>query len=276
MSESANVVKKAQDYYDSSDADNFYFQVWGGEDIHVGIYNSEDEAIRSASERTVMHMTKQLQHLMPGSHILDIGAGYGGSARYLARQKGFRVTCLNLSKVQNDRNRKMNEEQGLSVLIDVVDGSFEDLPFDENSFDAVWSQDAVLHSGDRNRVFAEVDRVLKPGGDFVLTDPMQIEGVKKEDLQPVLDRIHLDTMGSVEKYQSFASELGWDTVEVIPMPEQLVNHYSRVLQELESRRDELENISKEYLENMMKGLNHWIEAGKNNRLDWGIIHFRKK
>lgn len=275
MSEPANVVKKAQDYYDSSDADNFYYHVWGGEDIHIGIYTRQDEDIRAASNRTVVEMSKHLSHLKPGSHILDIGAGYGGSARYLAREKGFRVTCLNLSVVQNQRNRTMNQEQGLSVLVDVVDGSFEDLPFSADTFDAVWSQDAILHSGDRRKVFAEVDRVLKPAGDFVFTDPMQVEGVNQADLQPVLDRIHLDTMGSVPTYQAYAEELGWSLIDHIAMPQQLVNHYARVLQELESRRESLEGISAEYVLNMAKGLSNWITAGNSGWLDWGIVHFRK-
>src|SRR5699024_6611413 len=119
----------------------------------------------------------------PDSHVLDIGAGFGGSARYLARTYGCRVSCLNLSEVENERNRRMNEEQGLSDLIDVVDGSFEDLPYEDNHFDVVWSQDAMLHSGDRVRVLEEVDRVLKPRGDFVFTDPMAADNCDRAALR---------------------------------------------------------------------------------------------
>jgi sarcosine/dimethylglycine N-methyltransferase len=49
----STAVKTAQEYYNSDDADNFYFHVWGGEDIHVGIYQSPEEDIATASERTV-------------------------------------------------------------------------------------------------------------------------------------------------------------------------------------------------------------------------------
>ena len=60
------------------------------------------------------------------------------------------------------------------------------------------------------------------------------------------------------------------------MPEQLVNHYSAVLNNLESRHDKLEDFCDyAYLERMQNGLKHWIDAGKNNALDWGILHFRK-
>lgn len=276
MSQDTDVVRKAEQYYDSDDADRFYFTIWGGEDIHVGLYERPDEPIRDASARTVAEMAKRLEHLPKKSHLLDIGAGYGGSGRYLIKHLGIKVTSQNLSEVQNARNRQFNREQGLAEQHDVVGGNFEELPFEADSFDAVWSQDAILHSGRRKKVFEEVDRVLKPGGDIILTDPMQVEGIAKEDLQPVLDRIHLDTMGSIPTYRQFAADLGWKEVEVVEMREQLINHYSSVLRELEGRDAELKGkIGEDYIERMKQGLRHWIEAGQNGRITWGILHFRK-
>lgn len=270
------VVDKARDYYDSGDADNFYFHVWGGEDIHIGLYQSEDEAIVAASRRTVEHMARRLDHLPPGSRVLDIGAGYGGAARYLAREKGFHVTCLNLSTVQNERNRLFTAEQGLADLIDVVDGSFEDLPFETGSFDVVWSQDSILHSGRRKRVFAEVDRVLKPGGEFVFTDPMQAEDVDETILKPVLARIHLPSMGSFATYRSYANGLGWDERKIEDLSYQLTRHYGRVKEVLEERGAELRDVcTADYRERMKTGLDRWVEAGRQGALTWGILHFAK-
>ncbi|MCP4605635.1 MAG: hypothetical protein GY847_34800 [Proteobacteria bacterium] len=61
------------------------------------------------------------------------------------------------------------------------------------------------------------------------------------------------------------------------MSEHLAIHYSRVLDELEKRRDELSSIiSQDYIERAIVGLNHWIEAGENNHLTWGILHFYKR
>jgi len=56
----SEVVQTARDYYNSDDADNFYFHVWGGEDIHIGLYQTADEPIASASERTVATMADKL------------------------------------------------------------------------------------------------------------------------------------------------------------------------------------------------------------------------
>src|SRR6056297_2322353 len=194
-------VATARDYYNSDDADNFYFTIWGGEDIHVGLYNSEDEPIFDASRRTIERMASKISNLDKDSKVLDIGAGYGGAARYLAKKYGCQVVALNLSEVENERDRKMNEDQGLDHLITVVDGSFEEISYPDFSFDVVWSQDAILHSGNREQVIKEVARVLKSGGDFVFTDPMQTDDCPEGVLQPILDRIHLETLGSPGFYR---------------------------------------------------------------------------
>lgn len=275
--ESANysaVVNVARDYYNSDDADNFYYTIWGGEDIHVGLYQTPDEPIAPASVRTVERMAGKLG-LSASNRVLDIGAGYGGAARYLARTYGCRVTCLNLSEVENERNRAYNAEQGLADLIDVVDGSFEDLPFEDNEFDVVWSQDAMLHSGDRVRVLQEVTRVLKPRGQFVFTDPMAADNCDKAALRPILERLHLDSMGSPGFYERELHRLGMSSIEFEDHTPQLATHYGRVLEETQRRHDELSgSVSDEYLTRMKTGLKNWVEGGRAGNLAWGIFHVR--
>lgn len=276
MTEYSEVVETSRSYYNSNDADNFYAAIWGGEDIHIGLYNApEGDSIFEASHRTVVKLAEQLD-LDRSKKVLDIGAGYGGTARYLAKTFGCEVECLNLSEIQNQRNREINAKVGLADKIKVTDGSFESIPCADNEFDVVVSQDAILHSGKRELVIQEVARVIKSGGDFVFTDPMQSDDCPDGVLQPVLDRIHLDSLGSFAFYKKTTSDLGFITVNTIEMTEQLINHYSYVLRELESRHDEMVNVcSLDYVERMKKGLNHWVEAGKNGYLAWGILHFRK-
>ena len=135
MGNYSSIVKTTQEYYNSDDADNFYYHVWGGEDIHIGIYENEDEDISSASTRTVETMAAEIANKPPDTSVIDIGAGYGGAARWLALQYGCHVTCLNLSEAQNERNRAMTAKQGLSQVIDVIEGSFEDIPTADKLFD---------------------------------------------------------------------------------------------------------------------------------------------
>lgn len=268
----------ARDYYNSDDADNFYFNVWGGEDIHVGLYKSDDEPIRDASRRTVEQMADKLTGITKDSKVLDVGAGYGGSMRYLANRFGCHCVALNLSEVENDRDREMNREQGLADLIDVVDASFEKVDYPDNSFDFVWSQDAILHSDHRDKVLEEVVRVLKPGGEFVMTDPMQADDCPEGVLDPILNRIHLNSLGSPGFYIDTAKKLGMEDLGFEDHTHQLTRHYSRVRQTLIELEDELADkvVSRDYIERMKEGLQHWINGGNSGYLAWGIFHFRKK
>lgn len=273
----AEAVRTAEAYYDSDDADRFYAVIWGGEDIHVGLYDAPDAPIREASRKTVAHMAARLAGLRPGARVLDMGAGYGGAARWLAREHGAQVTCLNLSEVENRRNRRLNAEQGLDGRITVDHGSFEDAPYPDASFDVVWSQDAFLHSARRETVLAEAARVLKPGGELIFTDPMQMDAIADPAaLQPVYDRIHLDSLGSFAFYRRALRGLGMEEVACEPLTPHLRAHYARVRDELDARRGELKGqVSDAYVDRMLKGLGHWVQAADQGLLAWGVIHFRK-
>lgn len=276
MSSYSEAVRTAQSYYNSEDADTFYATIWGGEDIHIGLYASEDEPIADASQRTVQRVVEQLKTIGPDSRIIDLGGGYGGSARYMAREYGAQVVSLNLSEVENERARALNREHGLADRIDVVDGNFEDIPYEEDSFDIVFSQDAFLHSGNREQVLKEIKRVLRPGGELVFTDPMQSDEAEGSKLQPVLDRLNLQSLGSPGFYRERLTALGFRETGYTELTEYLITHYDRVRRELESRYDQMvgAKISQEYADNMIKGLNHWVRAGQAGDLSWGIMHFR--
>ncbi|MEJ2344775.1 MAG: methyltransferase domain-containing protein [Gammaproteobacteria bacterium] len=272
----SGAVGAARDYYNSDDADNFYATIWGGEDIHVGLYESADDSIFDASRRTVEAIASRLTGIGKDSKVLDIGAGFGGPARYLARTYGCKVVALNLSEVENQRDREMNKAQGLDHLIEVVDGSFEDIPYPDGTFDVVWSQDAILHSGQRAKVLEEVSRVLKSGGEFVFTDPMAADDCPAGVLQPILDRIHLETLGSPGFYRETAAKVGLEELSYEDHARQLPEHYGRVLRETERQQERLQQVvSQDYIERMKKGLQHWVDGGNKGYLAWGIFHFRK-
>jgi len=269
-------VDTAREYYNSTDADRFYAMIWGGEDIHIGLYQSDNGSIFDASRWTVEKMASSIKNLDSKTRVLDIGSGYGGSARYLVKKYGCQVGCLNLSETQNKRNRELNQKAGISLAINVIDGNFEDIPLPDGSVDLVWSQDALLHSGDRQKVFEEVSRVLAKGGQFIFTDPMQSAKCPSEVLKPILDRIHLDSLGSIEYYQQLAKDLGLKEVRIVDLSSNLPEHYSRVLQELVAQHHTLIRVcAEEYLANMKVGLQHWVDAGMAGHLTWGILQFQK-
>ncbi len=278
---SSAAVETARNYYNSEDADYFYSQVWGGEDIHIGLYTAKDELISIASQRTVVTMAEHLPNITADSRILDVGSGYCGAARYLAKTFNAKISALNLSEVENKRARELNTAAGLTANIKVYDGSFEKIPFatasvSEEGFDILWSQDAILHSDNRAQVLAEAFRVLKSGGYFVFTDPMQADDCPEGVLQPILDRIHLSSLGSPGFYRAIAEKLGFEVISFDNHTNQLVNHYQRVLEETEKcTADLVQKVDPLYVERMKAGLKHWIAGGKAGYLAWGIYLLRK-
>ncbi len=265
----------AEDYYDSSDADTFYSMIWGGEDLHVGCYE-ETQDIKTASVETVDRMAAMLSKLDAATRVLDLGAGYGGAARRLTTRFGCHVSCLNISEVQNDTNRHKNDRQGLAEKIRVVHGVFEDIPEPAGSFDVVWSQDSFLHSDQREQILAEAFRVMKPGGELIFTDPMQIEDVPEGALKPVYDRLGLNSLASFAFYRQAAEKAGFEVIDQVDLTHNLRNHYNRVREELEANYQKLQDgASKEYLDKMIMGLRNWVDAADQGWLAWGIQRFRK-
>ncbi|MFT7214611.1 MAG: cyclopropane fatty-acyl-phospholipid synthase-like methyltransferase [Granulosicoccus sp.] len=265
----------AETYYDSVDADRFYETVWGGEDIHIGLYEA-GMSIFEASRKTVETMASMLGGINAESRVLDLGSGYGGSARFLAKQFGCRVTCLNLSDVQNTRNKQLCEEQGLGDAVRVEHGSFESIPFEQDSYDVIWSQDAFLHSGRRKKVLLEISRVLKKGGELIFTDPMQADDCPPDVLQPVYGRLNLESLASFAFYRQNLEALGFHELDSHSLTSQLRNHYFEVGEQLKRRAPEfVKTISGKYIDDMLSGLQNWVKAADAGHLAWGILHFRK-
>lgn len=271
----SEAVERAEAYYDSGEADAFYQAIWGGQDIHIGIYRDDAEPIADASRRTVESLADRLIRSDASTRVLDLGAGYGGSARYLADRFGCKVTCLNLSETQNALNRTLTAEAGLAELVDVVYGDFENIPEPDDSFDIVWSQDAILHSGNRTRVLDEVSRVLVGDGQFTFTDPMQSDTCPDGVLQPILDRIQLSTLASFGFYRTELTARGFEESRTEELTDQLRMHYWRVGKALQDRYDEAVKMSGQtYVDNMIKGLQHWVDGADRGYLAWGIMDYR--
>ncbi|KAI4147763.1 MAG: hypothetical protein L6R39_003016 [Caloplaca ligustica] len=285
-SPTSSPTASARTHYDTPTTDAFYYQIWGGEDIHTGIYTSLTDTIADASQRTVVKMAEKLAasglSLDSTKRVLDQGAGYGGAARWLAKAYGCKVTCLNLSSVQNERNKAMTKEAKLDGLVEVVEGVFEDLPRevkDGGPYDVVWSQDSFLHSADREKIVEEIDGVLVPkGGRVIFTDLMASKDAfakQPELMEAMMSRLDLSSLGSVESYKMAFERRGfqdlgyWDGVENFSI------HYGKVGDELERKEGEMQGVDKAVIEKQAVGMKNWIKAAEEGCINWGIFCFGK-
>lgn len=110
----------------------------------------------------------QAADLKEGLEVLDIGCGIGGPARTLAAEYGCMVVGLDLIDEYCRTATLLTERVGLQDRVRFQQGTALDLPFDDASFDVVWSQHVTMNIEDKRGMFAEIRRVLRPHGRLAL------------------------------------------------------------------------------------------------------------
>jgi ubiquinone/menaquinone biosynthesis C-methylase UbiE len=112
----------------------------------------------------------QLAQIDASQRVLDVGCGIGGPSRYLASKFGCQVTGLDLTPEFVALAGMLAQRTRLADKVTYRQGNALDLPFPDASFDVVWSQNAAMNIADRDRLYGEMHRVLRPGGRLALQD----------------------------------------------------------------------------------------------------------
>ena len=106
----------------------------------------------------------KLSEFPPTSLALDVGSGIGGPARTLAANFGFVVTGMEPNNEYLTSAKELTKRLGMETAISFVPGDATALPFEDDSFDLVWSQNVLMNVSDKATAFKEMHRVLRPGG----------------------------------------------------------------------------------------------------------------
>lgn len=114
--------------------------------------------------------------LEAGTAVLDVGSGLGGPSRRLAELYGCRIVGLDLTDDYCRTASVLAGRVGLADRVEYRQGSALDMPFAEASFDRVYTQHVAMNIADKRRLYAEIARVLRPGGLFGLYDLLQGPG----------------------------------------------------------------------------------------------------
>jgi len=102
--------------------------------------------------------------------VLDVGGGIGGPARQLADRFGCNVTVVDLTPEYCTIGETLTRWTHLTDRVSFVHASALDMPFDDASFDVVWTQHASMNISDKDGLYREVARVVRPGGRFAFFD----------------------------------------------------------------------------------------------------------
>ena len=129
-----------------------------------------------------------LGRLAPGERVLDLGSGAGTDSLIAAQMVGDQgsVTGIDMTPEMLAKARAAAAEMG-AKNVEFVEGEAEGLPFPDASFDVVISNGVIDLIPDKDAVFAELFRVLAPGGriqvaDVTIQNPVSAEGRRDIDL----------------------------------------------------------------------------------------------
>jgi ubiquinone/menaquinone biosynthesis C-methylase UbiE len=117
--------------------------------------------------------TKELVAVLkpqPGEHLLDIGSGIGGPARWIAAKCGVQVTGVDLTAEFCAAAEALNHAAGLADRVTIKNGSALALPVPDNEFDRAYSQNVIMNIADKRGFYREALRALKPGGVLALSN----------------------------------------------------------------------------------------------------------
>ncbi len=129
-----------------------------------------------------------LAGLQPDDRVLDIGAGIGGPARWLAARHGAHVTALDATPRFCRAAELLTRGAGLAERVQIVCGDALALPFADASFDLAWTQAVSQNIADKRRFVTELARVVRPGGQVALFEVVAGPGGSLEFPVPWADR----------------------------------------------------------------------------------------
>ncbi|BAY22794.1 type 11 methyltransferase [Calothrix sp. NIES-2100] len=210
---SATLYQQIQQFYDASSG--LWEDIWG-EHMHHGYYgpNGTQKKDRRQAQIDLIEELLNWAEVETAENILDVGCGIGGSSLYLADKFHARATGITLSPVQAARATERAQELNLSNRSQFLVANAQAMPFEDNTFDLVWSLESGEHMPDKTKFLQECYRVLKPGGKLIMVtwchrpiDNSPLTDDEQKHLQEIYRVYCLPYVISLPEYTAIARQL---------------------------------------------------------------------
>jgi tocopherol O-methyltransferase len=190
----------------------YYRDLWGVH-IHHGYWKTGLETKEEAQEQLIDQLISHAK-IQPRATILDVGCGLGGTAIYLHKKLGARVTGVTISPRQIQIGNELALNRGADVRLLLMDA--ENLTLDR-PFDVVWSVEAISHLSRRADCFRSMARLLKAGGKLVIADWFQSNTAtlkqEREFLHPIEQAMLVPKLESPSIYMKYVTGAGLNVIE---------------------------------------------------------------
>jgi tocopherol O-methyltransferase len=157
-------TEAVRDHYDSMAR---VYRLFWGQHLHHGLFVSGDERPLRAQEQ-MLEFCLRILAFAPGSAVLDVGCGYGGTSIYLARNHDARVTGITLSRKQAAFADKSARRNGVHDRVTFVVADAERQDFRESRYDVIWTMESSEHFLDKRAYFRKAANALRPQGKLLV------------------------------------------------------------------------------------------------------------
>lgn len=154
--------------------------------IHYG-YHDKDHKGHDKALKNMNRTLAGIANITPDDTILDAGCGIGGSAIYIAKNIGSKVTGININKNQIEKAKILAKKNNVQDRTEFYVKDFTDTRLPNNSFDVIWAIESAIFAENKTDFLKESKRILKPDGRMIIADIYEKENITSEQ-KKVLDK----------------------------------------------------------------------------------------
>jgi ubiquinone/menaquinone biosynthesis C-methylase UbiE len=158
--------------------------------------------------------------------VLDVGCGIGGPARMLADEFNCTVTGIDMSHEFILAARQLSELVGLTPKTKFVQGDALELPFEDGSFDVVWTQHVQMNISDKAGFYSEIERVIADKGIFIYYDIFRKNSSELDFPVPWANDPSISFLGTIQNMETILKNLGLTKVKTTDQTDNAIEFFS--------------------------------------------------